>query len=73
MEEQLSQLQNPVDRLWWLAQMERGVEKADLDREPRIGSERVLERLLNIYERDPSRELEDVVIGWHEVKFSVPN
>jgi len=73
MEEQLAQLQSPVDRLWWLAQMERGIDEADLDREPRIGSERVLQRLLDVYERDPRRELEDVVMGWHEVKFRVPN
>jgi len=71
MEEQLSQLQSPVDRLWWLAQMERGIDEADIDREPAIGSERVLELLLDVYENDESRELEGVIMGWHEVKFGV--
>lgn len=73
MEAQLAQLQHPVDRLWWLAQMERGIDEADIDREPAIGSERVLERLLDVYEKDERRQMEEVVLGWHEVKFGVPN
>lgn len=68
MEEQPSQLQSPVDRLWWFAQMEQGIEEADLDREPRFGSKQVLHRLTKVYRRDPSRDLEDVILHWHEVK-----
>lgn len=33
---------NRLVRLWWLAQIERGVEQADIDREPLLGSDIVL-------------------------------
>ncbi len=43
MAEQVAQLDDPIDRLWWFAQMERGIEVADIDREPKIGSATVLD------------------------------
>lgn len=47
--EQVRQLQDPVDRLWWFAQLERGIEVADIDRDPRFGSRRVLSHLAEVY------------------------
>jgi len=32
-------------RLWWFAQIEAGVERADIEREPAVGSEKVIEWL----------------------------
>lgn len=49
---QIEQLQTPVDKLWWFAQLERGIEVSTLDREPQYGSKEILQRLGNIYERD---------------------
>ena len=51
---QIEQLQNPVDKLWWFAQLERGIEISDTNREAKYGSKTVLMRLGKIYERsDP--------------------
>lgn len=41
----------PIDRLWWFAQIERGVEVADIQREPLVGSEQVIEWLTTEYRR----------------------
>lgn len=40
--EQLYELDTTVERLWWLAQLERGVEITDTGREPMFGSSMVL-------------------------------
>jgi len=53
---QLAHFQDPVDRLWWLAQVERGIENADIGREPRYGSERVLNEIARVYENDNQKE-----------------
>jgi len=49
-EEQIEQLQHPVDRLWWFAQLERGIELSATDREPRYGSSKVLRLLAEKYQ-----------------------
>lgn len=45
---QIEQLQNPVDRLWWFAQLERGIERSGIDRTPHYGSMVVLTRLCDV-------------------------
>lgn len=65
--EQLRQLQDPVDRLWWLAQLERGIEVADIDREPRFGSRAVLSHLAEVY--DPPTEKKAFDAEWEAAKI----
>lgn len=48
-EAQIEQLNTPIDRLWWFAQLERGVEVAAIDREPQYGSKKVIDRMVNVY------------------------
>ena len=54
-QEQLARLDNSVDRVWWFAQLERGIEVADIDREPRYGSDEALRVLAEVRESDDDR------------------
>lgn len=60
-EEQVQQLQSPIDRLWYIAQLERGVEMADLDRAPMYGSKSVLKHLAMVGSNNPMNRREGTV------------
>lgn len=44
-EQQIVELNSPIDRLWWFAQLERSVENSD-KYEPMVGSIDVLDRIM---------------------------
>lgn len=44
-EQQIVELDSPIDRLWWFAQLERSVENSD-KYEPIVGSSDVLDRIM---------------------------
>jgi len=57
--EQIVQLDNPIDRLWWFAQLERAIE-VSTEREPIVGSEKVLNRITTEKEPLTDRDMFDM-------------
>lgn len=53
-------LETPIDKLWWFAQLERGVEIVDGEREPMVGSKEVVNRIAKEKEPLTSRDMFDV-------------
>lgn len=49
----MSDEQSTVAKLWRLAELERGVERADIDREPRYGSEEVIDSMTVVHKGEP--------------------
>jgi len=51
-QEQIEELETEVEMLWWIAELEAGIERSSLDREPKFGSRTVIQYITQEFEWD---------------------
>lgn len=62
---------NRVERLWHLAQIEAGIERSKLDREPMFGSNRVIEEMIE--EVKESSGNQNIAQKLHKISVLIDN